>query len=159
MSTPTLFGTGLLILGLVVMAGIAIKKYQYRHSPYRFKAKDILTPNETEFFGRIRQAVPELLVMTQVSMGALMTGTHESGKHIRARMKFAQKIVDFVILDKDCNVVLLIELDDRMHNKGKDRERDAMTRQAGYATLRFESRNKPSVPALRAAILKQIRPR
>jgi very-short-patch-repair endonuclease len=40
--------------------------------------------------------------------------------------------------------VAVVELDDRMHDAKADRQRDAITRAAGYQTIRYQSRQKPS---------------
>ena len=122
-------------------------------SPYKFLRKRLLTANEKDFYSKLRAAVPEFPVLAQVSMGALMEGRHASGKHLQARAKFAQKIVDFVVLDSQYEVIVLIELDDRTHSVDRDSRRDAMTREAGYATLRIESQNKPTPAVLRKLIL------
>ncbi len=41
-------------------------------------------------------------------------------------------------------IVALIELDDSTHVASADRKRDAITKAAGYQTLRFQSRQKPT---------------
>ena len=61
------------------------------------------------------------------------------------RMQFAMKIVDYVVCRPDMSVVAIIELDDRTHDPAKDRKRDAITRAAGYTTIRHHSRHKPSL--------------
>lgn len=147
-------GAALIAVAVFVIVRLFTKRRT--RSEFIYLKKPLLTNNEKEFYGRIKKAIPEFTVFTQVSMGALMNGKHVSGNHIRTRAKFAQKIVDFVITDDNCEVLLLIELDDRMHDKAKDRHRDSMTRAAGYTTLRFESRAKPSVSQLRTAILRGI---
>jgi very-short-patch-repair endonuclease len=68
------------------------------------------------------------------------------------RGRFAQKVVDFVILDDALEVVALVELDDRTHRLEKDAARDAMTAAAGYVTLRYRSREKPEPKAIRAEL-------
>lgn len=122
-----------------------------------FTPKPLLTPNEKEFYTRLKHAVPELEVVCQVSMGAIMNGKHVSGNSFTARARFDRKIIDYVILDGKYDVILLIELDDRTHNKKKDALRDSITAEAGYKTLRFESRDKPSVVELRKAIAAVIK--
>lgn len=150
--SSTYLWLALCLLGVVIVGAALLKKAAPK-SPYRFKKKALMTPNEKEFYQRILNAVDgKYAVLCQVSMGALMTGTHASGKHVYARMKFAQKIVDYALMDTCGDVKILIELDDKMHDRKKDRERDAMTNEAGYITLRFESRNKPSIAELRIAI-------
>jgi very-short-patch-repair endonuclease len=49
-------------------------------------------------------------------------------------------------------LVAIVELDDRTHNRVADAERDAFVASAGIRTLRFESRNKPTVEQIRAAV-------
>lgn len=152
--------TNVILLVLAVVAGLVLLAITARKNPrseHSFTKKRLLTNNEQEFYQRIKQAVPELDIFVQVSMGALMNGKHASGNHLRTRMRFAQKIVDFVIADTSGNALILLELDDRMHDSKKDKARDAMTREAGYVTLRFESRNKPEVPTLRREILRAIK--
>ena len=46
------------------------------------------------------------------------------------------------------DVLLIIELDDRIHQASQDRKRDAIMSTAGYQTQRFNSKNKPSMAEL-----------
>jgi len=144
----------LIAIALLVLAFVTRKRPRGRD---QYLPKPLLTPNEKEFFGRLRRAVPEYAIQSQVCMGALMEGRHSSGKHLRTRARFSQKIVDYALLDDNLDVVLLIELDDRTHDPVKDVARDSMTDAAGYRTLRIESRAKPPVADLRAQILKAIK--
>lgn len=117
--------------------------------------KPLLTDNEKEFFGRLIEALPDFHVFPQVAMGAiLMPAVPRSDKsnYYRIRGTFSQKMVDFVVCDKAMSIVALIELDDRTHATEKDGKRDAMTSQAGYATLRFSSKKKPTREEIVSAI-------
>lgn len=116
--------------------------------------KDLLTGNEREFYGRICRALPEHTVLAQVAMGALIEVDQAlADQEFAVREKFARKIVDFVVCDRQMRVVALIELDDRTHDAEKDRARDAMTAAAGYRTLRWDSRAKPTEAQIRAEVL------
>ncbi len=120
----------------------------------KYKAKILMTDNEFEFFNRLIRAVPEYYVFSQVSMGALLDANSNNPKIRNSiRMTFSQKIIDYVIYDKNKKIVVIIELDDKTHDKEKDKKRDAMLHQAGYKTLRFESKKKPSVEILRKIIM------
>lgn len=123
-----------------------------------YSKKALLTDNETEFFLRLRAAAgDDFVVLAQVSMGALMSPSNRVPRNQRAgvRSRFAQKIVDYVICSpRTMEVVALIELDDRTHSKHKDQQRDAMTRGAGYPTIRYESRHKPSIAAIKKDLSK-----
>lgn len=118
----------------------------------RLIPKVFITPNEVDFFKTLKQAAgPRRHVFAQVSMGALMdTALKPAHRNFwEARLKFSSKICDFVICDATTLAPLLIvELDDVMHDFNKDKLRDAITARAGYRTLRFWSRKKPTLAEL-----------
>jgi hypothetical protein len=68
-------------------------------------------------------------------------------------LRVAQHRVDFVICDRACNVTAVVELDDRTHHAGKDQRRDKRLNQGAIRTVRFQSKNKPDVRAIREAVL------
>lgn len=147
--------TGLVVLALAAgvvffLLTLVSRKKPGRGLPWRYQRKPLLTPNEQEFFGRLLDAVPEFHVFPQVAMSQLM--------EVKARGRrdwltgfngISRKVVDFVVTDRKLRVIALIELDDRTHDARKDRERDEMTAEAGYRTLRYQSREKPSAGDLR----------
>ncbi|WP_187627766.1 DUF2726 domain-containing protein [Paraburkholderia sp. UCT31] len=119
-------------------------------------SKPLLTPNEVEFHGRLKRAAEPLglEVMTQVSMGAILDVALPEDHPIYwdIRNKFARKIIDFVICTPDGMQVLgIVELDDSTHDREKDAARDAMLEQAGFTTIRWNSRSKPSVEKIAEA--------
>ena len=122
----------------------------------KFKAKALLTENELEFLGRLESAAPELRFHCQVSMGALIepdVSRKNNGKdYYRLRGMISQKIVDYVAQNRnDGLIVAIIELDDRTHNNEKDAKRDAMLASAGYRIIRWNSKAKPDLAAIRAS--------
>ena len=123
----------------------------------RTARKALMTANEKEFMGRLEKALPEYHIMAQVSMGALMdVAPGSTARPDKARWSFASKIVDYVICSRDRKeVIALVELDDRTHDnkRGKDAYRDSLTAQAGYPTIRWDSRKKPSIPQIRQTVL------
>jgi len=140
------------ILFALALLGLALARR--RPPAFRVVKRAFLTENEKEFLDRLEKAFPEHRVMAQVSMGALMAPDVRggSGHYLAIRGRFAQKVVDFVILDDALEVVALVELDDRTHQQEKDAARDAMTAAAGYVTLRYQSREKPSPEAIRTQL-------
>lgn len=115
-----------------------------------FVPKALLTPNEKEFFVRLKSAAAslDLEVVPQVAMGALLDINLPSDHpaYWPLRRRFSQKIIDFVVYEKpSLKVLAVVELDDITHDPEKDRLRDAMMAQAGFRTVRWESRAKPSV--------------
>ena len=142
----------LLVALLGIAAAFLLRRFgSTSQRPVLFRKKRLLTPNEVEFFHRLRQALPDYHVFPQVSMGALMSPGSGVSKqdYLPVRNRFASKIVDFVIVDDEVNPVALIELDDRTHSAEQDARRDAMTQAAGYTTLRYQSRSKPTPDQIR----------
>ena len=123
----------LLLLGLTRLRGRA-----GGHLPV--KARALLTRAELAFMTKLVPASArlDLHVCPQVSMGAVMrpeSGLDRSSS-TTTRNRFSSKIIDFVLMDARGRVALLVELDDRSHDRDRDRLRDAMTASAGLRTLR-----------------------
>ncbi len=144
---PLIWLAGLLFV--FALLGLALARR--RQPSFRVVKRAFLTENEKEFLQRLETAFPEHRVMAQVSMGALMAPDVRggTGTYLSIRGRFAQKVVDFVILDDALEVIALVELDDRTHRLDKDAARDAMTAAAGYVTLRYRSREKPEPDRIR----------
>ncbi len=149
----------LMAVAAVAMVFVAFIRARFEDGlakPEKFKAKRLLTANELEFLNRLEAAAPELRFCPQVAMGALLDPTaHRSDRraYFRQRGMFAQKIVDFVAQRRDDgSIVAIIELDDRTHDSAKDAKRDAMLASAGYKTLRWTSKAKPTASGIREAL-------
>jgi very-short-patch-repair endonuclease len=126
----------LILVALIVLLSCATKGK--KPSPV-FRAKRILTDNETEFYYRLQRALPEHHVFIQVSFGALLNASKAP------RGYFSQKIADYVVCEpQTMKVLAIVELDDRTHNATKDAKRDEMLTSAGYRTIRLQSKRKPS---------------
>jgi hypothetical protein len=113
----------------------------------RLRRKPLLTANEAEFFHRLQRALPGFHVFPQVSFAAFLTDDGQLSRNAQwaVRAKFDRKIADFVVCERGSfKVVAVVELDDRTHDVRADRQRDAITKAAGYQTIRYESRRKPS---------------
>lgn len=119
-----------------------------------YRGRPLMTENELEFFGRLVAALPQHYIFPQVAMAALLepAATNKKARH-GDRLRVAQQRIDYVVCDKRCEVVAVIELDDRTHQRDKDKIRDERLRQAGVRTVRFEARAKPSPAAIRSFIL------
>lgn len=119
-----------------------------------YKARQFMTDNEAEFFGRLVVALPDHYVFPQVAMTALIESAASNKKKAHSdRLRIAQQRVDYVVCDRRCQVVAVVELDDQTHSRNKDKIRDERLQQGGFRTVRFQSKSKPSPEALRAAIL------
>ncbi|MBB5367768.1 MULTISPECIES: DUF2726 domain-containing protein [unclassified Janthinobacterium] len=112
----------------------------------------MLTNREQQMFSLLSSALPECVVLAQVAFSALVTADGW-----QSRNRFNRKVADFVICSKQMNVIAVIELDDRSHigREHHDSERDAMLKQAGYATIRYQSI--PTTEQIRRDIEDQLR--
>lgn len=144
----------LLVVAVLVKHGNSVQPEtedsSFDYKDYLLK-KPILTDNEKEFYGRLLKAKPNNWhILAQIAMASILTTKSGLGRKITnsIRYRFNRKIIDFAVFDQDFNLVFVIELDDRTHNATKDAERDAMLSAAGVKTIRFESKNKPSVDTL-----------
>lgn len=99
------------------------------------KGKRIITMNEQPTFLRLREALPEHFVLAQVAFSAFMTASGYATRNL-----FNRKVADFVVLDKQFNIVAIVELDDSSHKgkEDKDADRDALVAEAGFRVIRYK---------------------
>lgn len=133
---------------------IAARERQLEDASVALVPKDLLTPNEREFFARLGKASEGLglEVVPQVAMAALLDVNLDKTNPLYwpLRRTFDKKIIDFVVYEKrSMRVLTIVELDDRTHDPEKDRKRDAMMAKAGFRTIRWDSRAKPTVQVIR----------
>lgn len=141
-------------IGIITVLAVVSTLSRTTHRIPAVIRKRFLTENEARVLKLLETALPNHRVMAQVAMGALLKPKGGGGKSTQAtRNRFAQKIVDFVVVTRDtAEVVVLVELDDRTHRPAKDAGRDAMTSSAGYRTIRIPSRPRPTMESVRAAV-------
>lgn len=146
-------GSLYLLIAAFIVLTVLVAAMKAAEGRARYKAREIMTPNEIEFFRRLNAALPDYWIFTQVAMSALIQPDMGQGKaYMSAFGKIAQKRVDYAIYDDYMNLVAVVELDDRTHNKRNDAIRDAYMASAGIRTIRFESRRKPDTETIRQAL-------
>lgn len=133
----------------LLLAAPAVFLFLWVRRPWlaRIRRKPLLTANEAEFFHRLLRALPGFYVFPQVSFGAFLTDDGQLSRNAQwaVRANFDRKIADFVVCERgSLKIVAVVELDDRTHDAQADRQRDAITKAAGYQTIRYQSRQKPS---------------
>lgn len=164
--TSTSAAVLLLVAILVVVSSVPLahrlwlRWHDTRRGRFAYVTRKFVTGNELDFYHRLRRACGERwVVMTQVSMAALVDTElkPEHPDYWEARKLFAGRICDYVVCDpRKLQPLLVIELDDKMHDFNRDRKRDAFMAQTGMPTLRFWSKNKPTDEELRTLILKKL---
>ena len=147
----------LVFVVLVVLAGLVavqLKTAKGKGRTGAYRRRKFMTDNEEEFFGRLVVALPDHYIFPQVAMSALLDAASSDKKEAHSdRMSIAQQRVDYVVCTRRCEVVAVVELDDKTHSRAKDELRDARLEQAGIRTVRFQARHKPKVEAIRTMIL------
>ncbi|MCC5610603.1 DUF2726 domain-containing protein [Nostoc sp. CHAB 5834] len=142
-----------LVVALLLLAYAWLYLHNKIFGNQGFKSRRFITDNEIDFYNRISAALDSrFVVFPQVAMGALIDTTLKStsSKYWKERAKFQSKICDFVICTRsDLSPCLIVELDDVMHDFKKDKTRDEVMAKAGFQTIRFWSRNKPSIADLK----------
>jgi hypothetical protein len=150
-----------LLFGLLLVLLLALLFWWLRPQPLRFKPKPLLTANEIEFYGRLQTALPDFHIFPQVAFRAILRpgSGGDSPRYAAESGRIGAKHCDFLICERQSfAIIAIIELDDRSHDPDKDARRDAMTAAAGYPTLRYESRRRPSPQEIRQALLPLRRP-
>jgi hypothetical protein len=131
---------------------LAAKKGKGQTGTYR--RRKLMTDNEEELFGRLVVALPDHYIFPQVAMSAMLQPASTNGRTAHSdRLRIAQQRVDYVVCTKSCEIVAVVELDDRTHSQAKDQLRDSRLEQAGIRTVRFQSRNKPKGELIRKMVL------
>lgn len=122
-----------LMLGLFTLGALLL--VLLRNLPHRqaggFRAADygrkpLLTRWELAALGEMRHELPPSLhVCPQVRLADLVSiRPMEAGERLGALNRVASKSVDFAVIDSAGRVLLVVELDDRSHERADRRERD-----------------------------------
>ncbi|WP_151905100.1 DUF2726 domain-containing protein [Acinetobacter nosocomialis] len=130
---------GIFLIAIMILAILSVlkkgesKNRNAKRTP--IKGKPIITMNEQPTFMKLKEALPEHIILAQVAFSAFMTAQGYATRNL-----FNRKVADFVVLDKAFNIVAIVELDDSSH-KGKekfDAERDALIHEAGFKVIRYK---------------------
>lgn len=146
----------MLIGGLIAINGKSKpptnKQIKMQLAELELTAKRPLTPFEEKMFFALTAALPECIVLAQVSFQALL-----DTPKLAYRNRFNRKAADFVICSKQLTPIAVIELDDASHNTkaNQDADRDAMLRNVGYQTIRY--RKIPTAEQIKADIENALR--
>ncbi len=135
-----------------------VQEYEYiPNSRYTSKIK-FLTRNERDFFEALYNiAGNHYYIFAQVRLADIFNAQGDDrSAYFTAFNKIAAKHVDFLLCDKDLNILTGIELDDSTHELGYRQERDyfvnELFEEAGIPLLRFLVRESYYPDEIRAAI-------
>ena len=145
------------ILTLLVFVALLKAVFFGGSATYRYKTTQIMTANESEFFGRLVRAVPGWHVFPQVAMSALVAPeSTNKNTALSAFRRISQKRVDYAIYTDEMKLVCIVELDDNSYDARKDAARDKIFNTAGIQTVRWHSRKRPSEIEIKVTLQKVL---
>lgn len=137
----------------------------FRYDPegeWPFIRKDLITETEKVLFNRLREALPNYHVLTQVQLSQLV---HVKKGHSFKMwwMSISRMSVDFVIIDNDMRTIAAIELDDKSHYSDEDRhkadaKKDKVLTAAGIRIIRWRCEIMPEIDQIALALPEHINP-
>lgn len=139
---------------LALLATIKLKQDKAKagsdDQPWPYQARRIMTDREQVLYHRLREALPDCLIFTQVQLSQVISVKYRTKNPQAWLNKVSQKSLDFVVCQPDSSVLAVIELDDKSHNNAKQASRDAdkskALKDAGVRLIRV--REVPSVGTL-----------
>lgn len=121
-----------IIAGLVIILNSLFKSKKTSKTPYKYQKRNLLTKNELAFYKTLVPIATQkgLILFTKIRLADLIEPLKGSSNWQGSFSKISQKHVDFILCDKDkINPVLVIELDDKSHDRADRQQRDAFVDQ------------------------------
>ena len=123
--------------------------------------RELMTAPERELYGRLRQALPDYLIFSQVQLSRIIDVAPEA-EHQAWLNRINRMSVDFVICAADgAKILAAIELDDSSHDRPErikaDSKKDKALLSAGVAIIRWPVKGMPNPRQIRADFFKYTR--
>lgn len=145
-----------LVIVVAIVSCIVIYYFLNREEVWPFSAKQPLTEIEKKLYFRLKEALPNHIVLAQVSLYSILK-VESRDEYMKYFNKISRKSLDFLVCDQDFDVVAAIELDDSSHERAErikaDYEKDTALRSAGVRIIRWPVKNFPSVSTIRQDVL------
>ncbi len=153
----------LLAVVIAVVAVLAVIKAKSQgggaDAVWPFYAKKPLSQPEQVLYFRLAQALPEHIVLAQVQLSRLL-GVKKGNNYQAWFNRINRMSADFVVCNKDCSIVAVIELDDATHQKedrqAADAKKDKALSSAGIRIVRWQTKAIPDIAAIRSTIMPNI---
>lgn len=150
-----------LVVIIILVAAMAVMKSASSsggddEETWPFYPKKALSAPEQVLYHRLRQALPDHLVLAQVQLSRLL-GVKKGHNYQSWLNRINRMSADFVVCLKDSSVVAVIELDDASHQRTDRKEADAKKARAlasaGVRLVRWETKTIPDVATIRAEFM------
>ncbi|MEB7641639.1 DUF2726 domain-containing protein [Acinetobacter pittii] len=121
----------ILLLFLVVV--MAVKSLSRRHQhDSALKRRAVLTSHEQMTLTRLQTVLPKFTVLAHVSFDALLTT-----KYAHTRRKYQNMSADFVVLDQNYQVVVVVVLGENGLRRAHQQYERRLLQLAGYRVLHY----------------------
>jgi very-short-patch-repair endonuclease len=151
----------IVVVALAIAAVLVRSKRAASDGPWPFFAKKPLTQPEQVLYFRLVRALPESIVLAQVQLSRLL-GVKKRADYQSWLNRISQMSADFVVCAKDASVLAVIELDDASHQserrKAADEKKTRALEAAGIKLVRWNVRELPDDPEIRASLLSSTLP-
>lgn len=140
---------------LIVLVLVAIIGLFYKHRYYYEKKDYLCSRSEQKFFKQLINLLPkQYYVHCQSSLISLLKPADLRS----ARMVWAKRM-DYVITDRDSKILLVIELDDKSHDRKDRKKRDKFvnkTLRGKHPLLRINTKNSRDTSFVRTEIERML---
>jgi hypothetical protein len=119
--------------------------------PSKFYKKAPLTEPEQITYFKLVSALPNYIILPQVSFGSFITTKGGTAKQNFSRFGQArQKVIDFLVCDKSFEIIAAIELDDSSHigREEQDEKKNDILKEAGINIIRWYMKSQPDKESL-----------
>ena len=128
-----------IVLGSVLLLfalWVAFKDLNRHQKPQDslLKQRAIFNINQQLTFSRLKEILPNHVILSHVSFDALLTTKYE-----RTRHKYRNMVADFVVLDEYFQIQAIVAVDDPMslRRSQSDDYEDSLLSMAGYQVIRY----------------------
>ena len=130
----------------------------YKYAPdeaWPFTKRRLITDTEIVLFERLKQALPNHHIFTQVQLSQ-MVSIKKGHSFQRGFARISRMSVDFVVTDQNLNTIAAIELDDKTHYMDEQRQKadakkDKVLTAAGIRVIRWRCEVMPSTEQIALA--------
>lgn len=127
------------------------------YAEYYSKKDYLLTPTELKFYKLLKNITDKLGYSIFVQVPLYEIVNHKNYKDFN---KIKSKSIDFVITQKNCKILICIELDDKTHNNTKRIERDKfinkLFKDIGIKLIRIPVQNFYNIEELELKLKEQL---
>jgi very-short-patch-repair endonuclease len=147
------------IASFLLFALLRKKRLTETEEVWPFYAKKPLSNPEQILYFRLKNALPEHIVLAQVQLSRFL-GVKKGNNFQTWNNRINRMSADFVICAKDSSVVAVIELDDSTHDTDKrktaDAKKDNAIKAAGITIHRWNVRAIPDESTIQGLLIKTV---